>query len=281
MVVTDHQPLKWILNSKQTAARLSRWLIRLENYKFRIEYRAGKKHVNADALSRLPYEPTTSEELSNSKEDYVISSIRSDTNAVNKTIIFFEDNDIKIKQLNDDDIRWIYQLILEYKDKKPEDVVADNDTRKAYLDQYDDLMVEGDNVYRKFMNANQEEFRQFLVPKNFVITILDKMHKSIFNGHLGRDKTIAKINERFYWPKMYVDTNKYLQECDKCQKIKSPPPRKAPLKPLKPKKPLELITMDVAGPLRTTTSDNKYILVICDHFTKYTVCYAKPDQTAS
>ena len=141
-------------------------------------------------------------------------------------------------------------------------------------------MVEGDNVYRVYINQNKDTFRQFLVPKNYVVAVLDQMHKSILSGHLGRDKTLSKINERFYWPKMYSDTLKYLQKCDKCQKIKSAPPRIAPLQPLRPKKPMELVTMDIAGPLPKSTSNNEYILVICDHFTKYTVCYAIPDQTA-
>ena len=38
--------------------------------------------------------------------------------------------------------------------------------------------------------------------------------------------------------------------------------------------------MDITGPLPETKDKNKYILAICDHFTKYTVLYAMPDQTA-
>lgn len=33
-------------------ARLTRWVLKLSEYDFEIEHKAGKKHVNADCLSR-------------------------------------------------------------------------------------------------------------------------------------------------------------------------------------------------------------------------------------
>lgn len=53
-LVTDHKPLIYIKNVKDPASRLARWKIQLENYEFEVVYKAGKKNVNADALSRNP-----------------------------------------------------------------------------------------------------------------------------------------------------------------------------------------------------------------------------------
>ena len=50
--------------------------------------------------------------------------------------------------------------------------------------------------------------------------------------------------------------------------------------PLAPSRTLLLITMDMAGPLPETLRGKKYILAICDHFTKYTKTYAMKGQTA-
>ena len=53
IVRTDHSSLTWLLNFKDPQGQLARWLEVLSQYNMKIEHRAGKKHVNADALSRI------------------------------------------------------------------------------------------------------------------------------------------------------------------------------------------------------------------------------------
>lgn len=61
-IVTDHKPLTWIMNLKNYTSRLMRWRIRLEEYDYRIIYKAGKLNSNADALSRaIPDDENVSE----------------------------------------------------------------------------------------------------------------------------------------------------------------------------------------------------------------------------
>jgi hypothetical protein len=51
--VTDHTTLKWlILVKNQQCTRLTRWILKLAEYEFQIEHKPGKKHVNAEPLSR-------------------------------------------------------------------------------------------------------------------------------------------------------------------------------------------------------------------------------------
>jgi hypothetical protein len=52
-IITDHAALKWLITVKNhQCARLTRWVLKLSEYEFEIEHKAGKKHVNADCLSR-------------------------------------------------------------------------------------------------------------------------------------------------------------------------------------------------------------------------------------
>ena len=37
-------------------------------------------------------------------------------------------------------------------------------------------------------------------------------------GHFGRDKTLAKISERYYWLGMVKDVQEYCRSCDQCQR---------------------------------------------------------------
>jgi hypothetical protein len=39
---------------KNPPGRVARWIMELREHNFKVEYKAGKKHVNADALSGIP-----------------------------------------------------------------------------------------------------------------------------------------------------------------------------------------------------------------------------------
>ena len=51
-VRTDHRSLTWLVNIRHPEGQIARWLEELSQYNMKIEHRPGKKHVNADALSR-------------------------------------------------------------------------------------------------------------------------------------------------------------------------------------------------------------------------------------
>ena len=51
---TDHSSLKWLQTFKEPEGQMARWLETLQEYQFDIVHRAGVKHLNADALSRIP-----------------------------------------------------------------------------------------------------------------------------------------------------------------------------------------------------------------------------------
>jgi hypothetical protein len=51
-IVTYHVALKWLITVKNHhCARLTRWVLKLSEYDFEIEHRAGNKHVNQDCVA--------------------------------------------------------------------------------------------------------------------------------------------------------------------------------------------------------------------------------------
>jgi hypothetical protein len=58
-IVTDHKSLTWMFSVKDPSSRLLRWRLLLEEFCYTVQYKAGKKNVNADALSRNPVVLTT------------------------------------------------------------------------------------------------------------------------------------------------------------------------------------------------------------------------------
>ena len=48
----DHSSLTWLQNFKEPEGQLARWIEKLQEFNFTVIHRQGKKHMNADAMSR-------------------------------------------------------------------------------------------------------------------------------------------------------------------------------------------------------------------------------------
>jgi hypothetical protein len=51
---TDHSTLTWLMSFKNHKGQTACWFQRVEEYTLNSEHRQGRKHNNADALSRRP-----------------------------------------------------------------------------------------------------------------------------------------------------------------------------------------------------------------------------------
>ncbi|KAK7883916.1 hypothetical protein WMY93_027039 [Mugilogobius chulae] len=71
-VVTDSNPLTYLLTSAKLDATSYRWLSALSTYSFKIIYRAGRQNTDADALSRRPHGNLTSDLLSEKEKERII-----------------------------------------------------------------------------------------------------------------------------------------------------------------------------------------------------------------
>lgn len=53
-LVTNHEPLKWIMTTEKMTGKLTRWSILLREYDFVVANRAGVEYTNSDCISRYP-----------------------------------------------------------------------------------------------------------------------------------------------------------------------------------------------------------------------------------
>ena len=96
------------------------------------------------------------------------------------------------------------------------------------------------------------------------------------------DKTLARLKERFYWPGHHNDVRDWCQNCGTCASRKNPAPNAcAPLKSITVGYPMQLVAMDILGPLPESPTGKTHILVVADYFTKWTEAYAIPNQEAT
>eukprot|EP00271_Cylindrocystis_brebissonii_P021238 TRINITY_DN7474_c0_g1_i3.p1 TRINITY_DN7474_c0_g1~~TRINITY_DN7474_c0_g1_i3.p1 ORF type:complete len:301 (-),score=13.05 TRINITY_DN7474_c0_g1_i3:771-1673(-) len=54
LICTDHQPLEWLMKSDKLSRKLAWCAQILQEYEFKMEYRAGLKNMNADVVSKNP-----------------------------------------------------------------------------------------------------------------------------------------------------------------------------------------------------------------------------------
>ena len=111
---------------------------------------------------------------------------------------------------------------------------------------------------------------------------LRELHDGVLGGHLGEDKTLSKVKERFYWPGYQADVCNWCRTCTDCAKRKTPVPKgKAALSSIKVGYPLQLVAVDILGPLPESENRNKYILVSGDYFTRWMEAYPILNQEAT
>ena len=98
-------------------------------------------------------------------------------------------------------------------------------------------------------------------------------------GHLGRDRTLNLLRDRFFWPRMATDVDDWVHKCTRCIMRKTPSHFKAPLVNKTSTQPMELVCMDYLS-LETSKGGFENILVVVDHFTKYAQAIPTKNQTA-
>ena len=122
---------------------------------------------------------------------------------------------------------------------------------------------------------------KLVVPDSKKAEIYENNHDHMAAGHLGVAKTKARIQRRYYWPKMAEDIAVYVKNCLKCAQRKPYGQSKAPLKPMPAATRVwERIAMDIVGPVETSRNGNRYILVLSDYASRFVMTIPMIDQTA-
>ena len=79
---------------------------------------------------------------------------------------------------------------------------------------WDQLFVKDGILWRFFENLDGlDGVNQLVVPDSLKNEVLYGVHESIGGGHLGVEKTVVKLKERFYWPGHYSDVQNWCATC--------------------------------------------------------------------
>ena len=270
---TDHGALQWLCSFKEPEGQVARWLEYLAEYNFTVEHRPGKKHGNADPLSRHPCHQCGGQPV----EVNIIASNQVDAGGwalqwTKQDVVRFQCDDPDIGQM----VKWMQH---DFPKTCPHTASS---TLKSLWSQKLHLVLLDGVLYRSWKDASgngQNSCLQLVLPKVLVPSILSELHDAPTGGHLGVSKVLDKAHQRFYWVGQRHDIEEWCRSCTVCGAQKSPMKhRRAPMEvDTQTSKPMQRVAMDILGPLPLTPRLNKYILVIGDYFTKWTEAFPMPD----
>lgn len=113
--------------------------------------------------------------------------------------------------------------------------------------------------------------------------ILKENHDIPISGHLGSNRMLNRIQERYYWRNMRSDVENYVRKCELCQANKALRRiNRAPMQITSTStQPFERVALDLVGPLpEAGPSKYRFILTLQDDLTKYSAAYPLPNATA-
>lgn len=308
-VLTDNNPLTYVLSSAKLDATGHRWLAALSAYNFNILYRAGKQNIDADVLSRNPaYE--YDEQTTLAKTDSQVFKALCQYHRVD---LSYEEADRLHGPLAEavamghgaipgpvigsssmpgmGSIDWVkaqgedksISRVLDYLHlrRKPNKLERGKESHVtlSILREWDKLCLYDNILYRERRESDGRTVRQLVLPEAYHGTVLKYIHDDM--GHLGIERVLDLARSRFFWPNMAKAIDNYIKTCNRCLRFKKTPSSmdKAPLVSIKTTEPLELVCMDFLS-LEESTGGYTSILVITDHFTRYAQAFPTRNQTA-
>ena len=100
------------------------------------------------------------------------------------------------------------------------------------------------------------------------------MHVGGLAGYFRRDKTIALVEDRFYWPSLKNDVARIVTQCRTCQLAKAKKQNTGLYTPLPvPHEPWKDVSMDFVLGLPRTTRGHDSILVVVDGFLRWYILF--------
>lgn len=234
---TDHKPLEAIFKpSSKPPARIERWLLRLQSFKFKVIYRPGKFNI-ADSLSRLCR--VEKESSFDAGGEYHIFRIveQSIPQALKISQVVAEsqkDQNIQdaIKKINDES--W---------------TVTDKSIYYPFrleLSIFGSIMLRGNKI---------------VVPEALTKQVLELAHE----GHPGETVMKRRLRAKVWWPTIDKQVEQFVKSCRDCMLVSQPNKPTLMSRHKFPDGPWQCLAIDLMGPLR----NQQMVFVVIDYYSRY------------
>jgi hypothetical protein len=239
VVLTDHKNLRYFMSSRRLSERQIRWSLLLSQFRFKLEFRAGKKAQRPDALSRR------SQDMPQGQDDERLK---------NRIAQLIKDEWLPPKYQKDLQAAFVQAQLISAVQIAPMDLEEAAKRvplgREVFEEPELQLMwdrgVQEDDTFQQLYESLWKEERSFspscaewkisigecdldgrgvlrfrkrvLIPRwePLQTSLIQKTHDSHITGHPGRDTTFSMLRRGFHWPGMSQMVRRFCRNCDVC-----------------------------------------------------------------
>lgn len=230
-ILTDHQSLIYSISEKNPNSKLKRWKNLIEEYGAKIVYKPGYQNVVADALSRtnLKINMNTQEQ---STSDHSMSSSPDDRYSVTtKPLNTYKNQVIIVKQRNSvyhTKIETLFEtnsrFTITYGDISTvpqglKSILNPNQVNAIYCEEivWHEIIPVINTNFEAYKIIHTQTLLEDIQNKTLQTQIIKDTHS---RAHRNARNNILEIQEKYYWPNMNKEVERFCAECLNCNKNK-------------------------------------------------------------
>ena len=275
-LVTDHQPLEWLMSTQTLRGKNARWAMILQEFDFTIKHRAGKQQQHVDGLSRNP----------NTEGERITRWVPEELEWQPARALALMGDDV--------DRAALQRHVADRGGKGAGDVWHDMETMmwlRGSRDQEEEEQRERTTArgrgralsYRwdgqKLWIKRQEGDRQVPPPAERS-TLFWQVHNRL--GHYGGARSLQLLRTAYWWNNMQGDVRKWQAECELCAKVRAQTVKTTTeLQSLPIRELGHRWSLDLLGELPLSRRGKRYVLVMIEHVSKWVELVPLSSKTAN
>ncbi|XP_062477712.1 gypsy retrotransposon integrase-like protein 1 isoform X2 [Pezoporus occidentalis] len=132
-----------------------------------------------------------------------------------------------------------------------------------------------------YVGKDRNQMRLVIISDEEKKKVLEKCHENAAGTHHGISRTLTLVESNYYWTSVTNDVKQWVYACQYCQAAKNTATTAPKTHPIKAEDPWTAVTIDLMGPFSVTNRSHKYVIIMTDLFTRWTVILPLHDISAA